>query len=71
MDDPSSGNCDSNSLIGGGTDWVAIRGNVVPDEVITVRFAIWDTSDGFYDSLVLLDNFRWSTETVTPGMTLE
>jgi hypothetical protein len=68
MDDPDSGSCDSNSLVGGGTDWVAIRGNVVPDEVIMVRFAIWDTSDGTYDSLVLLDNFRWSTANVTPGM---
>jgi hypothetical protein len=28
-------------------------------ETITLRFAIWDSGDGFYDSLVLLDAFEW------------
>ena len=45
-----------------------LRGNVVPSEIITLRFAIWDTSDGLLDSVVLLDSFQWSSSTVTPGM---
>jgi hypothetical protein len=65
------GQCNANSLVGGATSWMNIRGNVVPGEVITLRFAIWDTGDGTYDSLVLLDNFEWSSQTVTPGATLE
>lgn len=67
----ASGKCNANSLVGGATAWLSIRGNVVPGEIITLRFAIWDTSDGTFDSLVLLDNFAWSAETATPGTTLE
>ena len=71
MDTADPGNCNSNSRFGGGTDWLAIRGNVLPGEIIELRFALWDTSDGFYDSVVLLDNFAWSPNTVTPGTSLE
>jgi hypothetical protein len=70
MDDSDPGNCNSNSLVGGATGWLLLRGNVVPGEIITLRFAIWDVSDGTYDSEALLDNFQWSTSTVTPGMSL-
>ena len=65
----STGICGTNNRVGGGTDWLVMRGNVVPGEIITLRFAIWDTSDNLFDSLVLLDNFAWSSATVTPGMT--
>jgi len=61
------GKCDASGRIGGGTDWLQIRGNVVPGEIITLRIAIWDTSDGTYDSAVLLDNFTWLPANVTPG----
>ncbi|SFN21778.1 hypothetical protein [Dokdonella immobilis] len=70
MDIAHPGACDSNSLAGGGTDWLVIRGNVVPGETITLRFGLWDSGDGFSDSLVLLDHFRWSPLTVSPGMRL-
>ena len=70
MDMATPGLCDGNSLLGGGTGWLVVRGNVVPGEVITLRIAIWDVGDGTLDSLVLLDNFRWSYDTVTPGTTL-
>ena len=63
--------CGANNLVGGATGWLAIRGNVVPGEIITLRIAIWDTSDGTSDSLVLLDNFQWSATTATPGTTLQ
>jgi hypothetical protein len=35
--------------------------------VIKLRIAVWDTSDGMYDSLALIDNFQWSVEASTPG----
>jgi hypothetical protein len=71
MDTPTPGSCDASSLIGGGTDWLVIRGNVVPGETITLRLALWDTSDGLSDSVILLDNFAWSANAVTPGVSLQ
>jgi hypothetical protein len=65
------GYCGNNNRVGGGTDWLAIRGNVVPGEIIVLRLALWDTGDDFYDSVVLLDNFSWFPNTVSPGMSLE
>jgi len=59
----------SNGVVGGGTDWLVLRGNVVPGEIIQLRFAIWDTGDPYYDSLVTLDKFRWSHVVTTPGAT--
>lgn len=46
----------------GATQWLTTSAPVVPGETITLRFVIWDTSDQSYDSLVLLDNFKWSAE---------
>lgn len=51
----------------GGTGWLTTRGNVVGGEVITLRLAIWDLSDQQYDSLVLIDNFKWDAAEYTPG----
>jgi hypothetical protein len=59
--------CDESNLAGGGTGWLTTRGNVVPGEIIELRFVIWDTVDGYYDSVVLLDNFQWSLEAAEPG----
>lgn len=67
MDTAAPNYCDANSIVGGGTDWLVIRGNVVPSEVVTLRFALWDTSDGKGDTDVLLDDFAWSPNIVTPG----
>ena len=39
------------------------RANVVPGEIITLRIAIWDTSDHVLDSLAVFDAFQWSIET--------
>ena len=71
MEASDAGSCDANSLIGGGTGWLVIRGNVVPGEIIQLRLALWDTGDGTSDSVVLLDNFAWSANTVTPGVFLQ
>lgn len=51
--------CGTNDLIGGATGWLTIQGAVIPGETVTLRFAIWDTSDGTLDSTVILDGFAW------------
>ena len=66
FDEPSS-SCDPNSLAGGGTGWLVTSGNVNPGEIITLRIAIWDTSDHSWNSLAVVDGFQWSTEVAQPG----
>ncbi len=63
--------CGDSNLAGGATGWLTTNGNVVPGEIITLRFAIWDTGDHIYDSLVLLDNFQWSVEGSDPGTIID
>jgi hypothetical protein len=67
MDQARSGSCDTNSLIGGGTGWLTTNGNVKAGEIITLRIAIWDTSDDILDSLAVIDNFKWSVDNSMPG----
>jgi hypothetical protein len=64
---PPSEACGSNDLTGGGTDWLVIKGNVVPGETLELRLGLWDTGDGLYDSVLLLDAFQWSLDVVQPG----
>lgn len=45
---------------GAATGWLDTKAPVKPGEIITLRFAIWDTNDPSLDSTVLLDHFRWS-----------
>jgi hypothetical protein len=70
MEKTASGSCDSNSLMGGGTGWLTTNGNVKPGEIMTLRIAIWDTSDTALDSLAVVDNFRWSADPSNPGTTI-
>ncbi|MBA2539797.1 MAG: choice-of-anchor L domain-containing protein [Deltaproteobacteria bacterium] len=67
FDDAASGSCDTNSVEGGATGWLVTSGNVTPGEVITLRIAVWDTSDHILDSLAVVDGFQWSTEVAQPG----
>ena len=67
FDDPNAGSCDAGSLEGGATGWLVTSGNVTPGEIITLRIAIWDTSDHAWDSLAVVDGFQWSTDTAQPG----
>lgn len=60
--------CGYNGRYGGGTGWLLMSGNVTPGEVMNLRFAIWDTSDGIFDSVVLLDDFQWSVDASEPGV---
>ena len=67
FDTPTPGMCSADSLSGGATGWLTTQGNVKGGETITLRIAIWDTSDALLDSTAILDNFRWSLDPVMPG----
>lgn len=53
----------------GATSWLATTAPVEPGDLVTIRFAIWDTGDNAWDSTALIDNFRWIADggTVTVG----
>jgi len=61
--------CGNNDTTGGGTGWLKLAGNVVPGEVMEIRFIIWDTGDQNLDSLVFLDAWEWSLQASQPGVT--
>ena len=64
---PDPGWCGFSNRAGGGTGWLTTSGNVTPGETIEMRFVVWDTGDGYYDSVVLLDNWIWAATPATPG----
>jgi hypothetical protein len=53
---------------GGSTGWLKTSAPVKPGELITLRFAIWDTTDSSLDSTALLDHFSWTTFEGEPEM---
>jgi hypothetical protein len=57
--------------IGGATGWLTTSGNVTPGEIMTLRIALWDTSDEDLDSVAVIDNFKWSAETSAPGTIIQ
>jgi hypothetical protein len=67
LDTADSGSCDANSKQGGGTGWLQTSGNVKGGEIITLRIAIWDTSDHALDSIAAIDGFQWSVDSSQPG----
>ena len=46
----------------GGTGWVTTIAPCVPGERLSLSFEIYDVADGIWDSAVLLDRFRFSTD---------
>jgi hypothetical protein len=42
--------------------WLRSLSPVTPGGIIHLRFAIWDSSDGVFDSTVVVDDFRWRAE---------
>lgn len=44
---------------GGATGWICTDVPAAPGEIITLRFAIWDTGDPYLSSLALIDGFSW------------
>ncbi len=65
------GYCTTNNLTGGATGWLVTQGNVDGGEIITLRIAVWDTSDGYYDSVALVDGFEWSVDASEPGTVID
>lgn len=57
--DPYGG---STTDVGASTGWLRTTAPVTGGETFTLRFAIWDSSDGDLDSLVLIDDFRWEVD---------
>lgn len=68
FDAPDDGCQPSHTVVGGGTGWLTMSGNVTPGETIDLRLAIWDSSGHIFDSLVLLDEWRWSLDAAEPGV---
>lgn len=54
----------------GGTGWLTTVAPVAPGEVIDLRYIIFDEGDRIWDSLVLIDNFRWHAEPVSGPVTI-
>jgi hypothetical protein len=46
--------------VGGGTNWLTTDAPIIPGETITLELMVFDVGDTAYDSLTLLDNFRWN-----------
>ncbi len=44
----------------GASIWLTAQAPADPGSEITLRFAIYDSGDGIIDSIVLIDNFRWT-----------
>jgi hypothetical protein len=65
------GACGANAQIGGGTGWLTTSGNVNGAEIITLRIALWDTSDGILNSVAMIDNFQWSLDPSDPGTVID
>jgi len=67
----AAGSCGNNDRVGGATGWLTTRGNVVGGEIITLRVALWDSSDHALDSVALIDNFKWSVDVSDPGTVVD
>jgi hypothetical protein len=52
---------------GSSTGWLTTSWPIEPGETFTLTFHVHDTSDGIYDSEVILDNFRWHSAPTMPG----
>jgi hypothetical protein len=51
----------------GATSWLETKAGVVPGEIITIQFVIWNTGDHILQSTVLLDNFKWDATPTSGG----
>ena len=56
--------------IGGGTGWLTTTAPVTPGETITLRFILFDEGDRIYDSVAVLDNFKWSLNAAMAPVTM-
>jgi hypothetical protein len=44
------------------TAWQTVTSDVEPGSLISLRFGVYDSEDGLFDSTALVDNFRWLRE---------
>jgi hypothetical protein len=51
------------------TSWLTTQAALQPGETMTISFMIWDVGDHILDSTVLLDDFRWDTDTIASPVT--
>lgn len=66
MDQPAGGGGD---IMGGGTGWLTMRVPATPKDTVTLRFIVFDSVDQLFDSQLLADHFRWSTDTLACAST--
>jgi hypothetical protein len=64
--DPASG---VTGGVGGSTGWLQTTAPVMPGEILTLRFAIWDSGDPDLDSLVIVDAWEWQVDPVDTTQT--
>ena len=57
------------SSVGGSTGWVTTEAPILPGEIVTVEFVVWDSSDGIYDSASMVDYFRWLPTSIPTAKT--
>jgi hypothetical protein len=55
------------SAHGSSTGWLVTTHEIKGGEQFEIKFHIHDTSDGIFDSEVILDNFHWLSTPFTPG----
>jgi hypothetical protein len=65
--DMASSKDDSKTKIHGSTYWLVSKAPVTPSSDITIRWSVYDSSDGLLDSTTLIDNWQWIA---TPGTTV-
>jgi hypothetical protein len=60
--------CGTQTATGGAaTGWLTSSASVNPGETITLELVVWDAGDGVLDSTTLLDNFRWTADSIGTG----
>ena len=59
---PMESTCESADTGGASTGWLHTTAPAEKGQIITLRFAVWDTNDPDLDSTVLVDKFVWSAD---------
>ena len=57
--DSCAGRLPFRRIAGAGTGWLRTTTPVTGGEELTLRFMIWDSGDGWFDSMALIDAFEW------------
>jgi hypothetical protein len=61
----------ADSAHGSSTGWLSTAWPVASGEIVELTFHIHDTSDGIFDSEVILDNFQWLYVPFVPGTSVK